>query len=226
MTDREHKHRIFNHLSAGRIIIILAALLLITASIAAISLKLYRASKQSNIPNDTIIVEKPKHTNPITTKRSNTDSLLANKLTELYNQYFIKDSVPLKVPAFLEEACMGYEYGDYVYFKNMDLTNINETIGKDSLNKNLILDIANYYKGISFLLLNDAQQAINNFTWLTAHSTSTEYLAKAHWYLGLAYLKNNQLNNAIEQFEKVEKINFSSNLKTKSKLVLTLLQDL
>jgi hypothetical protein len=157
MTEYKTNHSIFKGASISRTLIILITTCLIFGSIGAILYKGYRSSKHTKVPiNDTIIEVKKSIAKPIISGTT-TDSLLAIKLTNLYNQCCIKDTVPKKVPAYLEEAFMGYGFNDYIYFKQLDLFTVPETIKSDSLNYQTINELGDYYKGVSLLMLNDTQ---------------------------------------------------------------------
>ncbi len=190
MTDHKPNNSFFAGISISRTLIMLATACLVFGSIAAIFYKAYRSSKYTAAPVNDTIVEVQKKLNKPAIATPISDSLMAVKLNNLYNQYCTKDTVPKKVPAYLEEAFMGYEFNDYIYFKQLDLNAIPETIKSDSLNYQTINELGNYYKGISLLMLNDTQEAIIHLNWVSNNSASNVYVTKAQWYLAMAYLKN------------------------------------
>ena len=61
---------------------------------------------------------------------------------------------------------------------------------------------SNFYKGIAYLEMNKPNEAIKSLEVVVKNENS-EVLAEAEWYLGLAYLKANDLDNARKQFTKV-----------------------
>lgn len=198
MTDHKPNNNFFAGISISQTLIMLATTCLVFGSVGAIFYKVYRSSKHSSAPiNDTIVEVHNKFDKPVIAT-SVSDSLLAVKLNNLYTEYCIKDTVPKKVPAYLEEAFMGYEFNDYIYFQKLDLTAIPETIKSDSLNYQTINELGNYYKGISLLMLNDTQGAIVYLNWVTNNSASNVYVTKAQWYLAMAYLKMNQPVKSID----------------------------
>ena len=204
MTNHKENNNFFAGVSISRTLIILATVCLVVGSIGAIVFKVYKSSKHNPVvTSDTIVevqkkLQKPAVTAPIS------DSLMAVKLNNLYNQYCIKDTVPKKVPAYLEEAFMGYEFNDYIYFKKLDLTAIPETIKSDSLNYQAINELGHYYKGVSLLMLDDTQEAIVHLTWVTNNSASNIYVTKAQWYLAMAFLKIHKPPKAVELLSKLK----------------------
>jgi tetratricopeptide (TPR) repeat protein len=215
MSERKENNSLFSSIHVNRTIIIMATICLLIGSVVMIAYKIRKSAKHAVVDViDTITVKQHHKKAPVAA--TSIDSLNAIKCLELYNQYFIKDTVPKKVPEFLAEAFMGYEYGDYIYFKKIDLINLTQLSANDSLNKRLIGEMGHYYKGVSFLLLNDTEQAILNLTWVINNSNYLEYLSKARWYLAMAYLKNNNIEKAIDSLIRIEKNNSFLLYKTKA----------
>ncbi len=134
----------------------------------------------------------------------------STKLAALFAQYFIKDSVPTQYPKFLTEAFIGYNFGDYLYFKNLDFNDLPEILETiEGNNRETILQLGHYYKGIAGLMTNDSAQAISNLQWSINHG-SAEMAFKAKWYLALAYLKNNNSQKCKELLQKVSISNAGS----------------
>ncbi len=79
----------------------------------------------------------------------------------------------------------------------------------DQMNTNGSTNISsNFYKGIAYLELNKPNDAIKSLEIVIKNETN-ELTADAEWYLGLAYLKANDIANAKKQFAKVsEKYSF------------------
>jgi len=117
----------------------------------------------------------------------------------LYKKYFVKDQLPETYPMLLADAFSNYERGDYASIQHLNLSDISEVRGEDELNnKQNILQLGHYYKGIAFLETNNTQQAIINFNWVIKNQPGKSLHLKAQWYLTLAYLKENNGTKAAE----------------------------
>lgn len=65
----------------------------------------------------------------------------------------------------------------------------------------------NFYIGLCYLYTNFNNLAINHLEISADMFKDFSKIYLARWYLGLAYLKNNQANEALEQFEEIVKMN-------------------
>jgi tetratricopeptide (TPR) repeat protein len=119
----------------------------------------------------------------------------------LYRQYFVKDDLPESYPTFLAEALISYNDGDYSSIQKLNLAAIPEMRGAGE--KQTILDLGHYYKGIAFLKTGNTQQAIQNLQWIEKNSTDADLKIKAQWYLALAYLKSDNASEAISLLKKL-----------------------
>lgn len=197
MEAKEQKHSKINFVVA------IGAGLLLAAVIGFIVFRVQKSLKDTNAVNETTVdtisvtehrqdTVKPKGTGPDSTK-----------LRALFAQYFRKDSVPSKYPKFLTEAFIGYSFGDYLYLRQLDFSALPETLETiEGNNKETILQLGHYYKGIAGLLVNDSAQAITNLQWSIDHASSIMSI-KAKWFLALAYLKFLHPEKAIPLFNEV-----------------------
>ena len=70
---------------------------------------------------------------------------------------------------------------------------------------------SNFYKGIAYLEMNKPNEAIKSLQ-IVINNENNELIADAEWYLGLAYLKANDIANAKKQFKRVsEKYSYYKN---------------
>lgn len=94
------------------------------------------------------------------------------------------------------KAFSAYDSG--LYYKAINLFNSVEN--KDA-------DYIRFYKAMSFLALKKNQEAIDLLLPLAttpdAFGSKFKWHAKANWYLGLAYLNNQEIDRAISQFNVV-----------------------
>jgi len=74
------------------------------------------------------------------------------------------------------------------------------------ISQNKYLPTVYFFKGLALIELNQTNNAIESLKKASTFKES-EFIAEVEWNLGLAYLKNNDLNNAKIQFNKV-KINY------------------
>jgi len=102
-------------------------------------------------------------------------------------------------------AFVAYEAGDY--YKAINLFNSVKTPDEGYIT---------YYKGLCFLALDKTDEAITLLNKVAVSNTLTEkslgFKEKANWYLGLAYLKNNEREKAIAKLSLIHD-NPSSNFK-------------
>lgn len=173
--------------------------------IAVAALALFRPKTSTTPPvvqgKDTIN-NRPAHT-PQVVITSPGDSSRHIDDTRLFKKYFKKDEPPEEYPMFLAEALAGYESGEYAAILQLNLADIPETRGTG--NKETILQLGHYYKGLSFLQTGNATQAINNLQWVITNSKDRSLQVKATWYQALALIKNNEPQKAIELLTKLDK---------------------
>jgi hypothetical protein len=194
MEAKEQQHSRINYAVA------IGAGLLLFAIIGFIVFKVQRSMKTTNPSTettDTIAVAKfqrPIDTAAVKIKPAVLDSA---KLKALFEQYFKKDSVPSNYPKFLTEAFIGYNFGDYIYLKKLDFSALPETMETiEANNREAIVQLGHYYKGIAGIVTNDSPQAKTNLQWSIGHA-SHEMSIKAKWFLALTYIKLYQPDKAI-----------------------------
>lgn len=119
--------------------------------------------------------------------------------TLLFKQYFKKDALPEDYPLYLAEALTGYEAGNYKTLQQLDLNNLPKTRNaNETENKENILQLGHYYKGLAFLQTNNTREAVINLNWVLNNQGGKALRAKTQWYLVLAYLKENNSEKAAE----------------------------
>jgi len=122
----------------------------------------------------------------------------------LFNRFYRKDKLPETYPIFLADAFTRYEAGDYTALQQLNLSGIPETRGSDALkDKEQILQLAHYYKGISYLETGNTAKAILHFDWVLKNKPARELLTKTEWYLALACLQEHEQGKAKELLKKV-----------------------
>jgi hypothetical protein len=216
MEAKEQQHSRINYAVA------IGAGLLLFAVIGFIVFKVQRSIKTANPSTettDTIAVAKlqrPIDTAAVKTKPAVLDSA---KLKALFEQYFRKDSVPSNYPKFLTEAFIGYNFGDYIYLRKLDFSALPETMETiEANNREAIVQLGHYYKGIAGILVNDSMQAKTNLQWSIGHA-SHEMSIKAKWFLALTYIKLYQPDKAIGLLKPVTASNLG-NYKEQAKKLL------
>jgi hypothetical protein len=203
MEEKEKKHSKTNYVVA------IGAGLLLAAVIGFIVFKVQKSLKSLDTITETVDTTTVKEHHQADTAKPKIIGLDSVKLTALFEQYFKKDSIPSKYPKFLTEAFIGYNFGDYLYFKGLDffaLPETQETI--EGNNKETILQLGHYYKGIVGIVTNDSTQAKTNLQWSIGHA-SYEMSIKAKWFLALTYIKLMQPDKADSLLKSVAASNVS-----------------
>lgn len=142
------------------------------------------------------------------------DTIKTRNLEKLFTQYFTMDSVPESYPIFLAEALTNYENGDYTTIQQLNLTDLPEVRGED--NKQTIVELGRYYKGISFLKTGDIKKAIHNLEWVEKNSSIVILKIKTAWYLAMAHLKSGNVSSARRWLEKLTSSSTISSYKQKA----------
>lgn len=123
--------------------------------------------------------------------------------SQLFVQYFTKDSIPEQYPIILADALERYEDGDMTAILQFNADKLPDTRSAgDAEAITKTKQLANYYKGIALLSVNKAQEALPALL-NTGKNTPLSY--KAQWYIALAYLAINDRNNCTAYLEKVIK---------------------
>jgi|GEM_PF-5789452 len=205
--QEDQETEVKNAPNTTRLVVIITAAVFLLAVLVFGFLRINKSIKATDPEiEDTIIVIKPHTTKPVIVLSA--DSMRAVVSDSLYRQYFVKDTLPQKYPPFLLEVFSGYKFNDYSYIQKLDLSDIDNALGpKEIDDKELILQLGHYYKGISFLLVNDTLQAITHLEWALHHAANEHQLVKARWYLAMAYLKQNNQDEAVALLEKVAQSN-------------------
>jgi tetratricopeptide (TPR) repeat protein len=141
---------------------------------------------------DTILLEKKDTstlTKPILNKIKNEINF-----AQLFDDYFEVEKIPTNYPIQLADAFSEYKKGNYASMQKLDITKITETRGVDD--KQAVLELACYYKGISLLKLGKPEDAIKNFEWVKNNASTDSLKGNASWYLGLVYLKKGEREKA------------------------------
>lgn len=127
------------------------------------------------------------------------DSIEVIDMASLFTKYFKKDIIPDSYPLFLAEALMDYDSGNYTTLQQLNLNDLPQMRGADDAdNKENILMLGHYYKGLAFLQTNNTREAVINLEWALNNQPGKDLRAKAQWYLALAYLKENNEKKAVE----------------------------
>jgi hypothetical protein len=202
--------------------IIIAAAACVLA--AVITITLIKSEKETGsviVKKDGTTGTNKKDTQELTVTKPD-DSLNVPDYAVLYKQYFVKDDLPENYPTFLAEALISYNDGDYSSIQKLNLAAIPEMRGGED--KQIILNLGHYYKGIAFLKTNNNQQALQNLQWIEKNCTDADLKVKAQWYLSLAYLKNSNAIEAISLLKKLASNGAYPMYNTKAKSLLKALE--
>lgn len=117
------------------------------------------------------------------------------KRETLFARYFKPDAPPEQHDEFLNDAVSFYRKEEYAKAAaEFDPVASTSTTRGETPDDATIIFQARYYQALSYLALGNATKAI---TILKKASTDNHLLRiKVQWYLALAYLKNNQVNEA------------------------------
>jgi tetratricopeptide (TPR) repeat protein len=124
------------------------------------------------------------------------DSSKIIDLASLFKKYFKKDTVPEAYPIFLAEALIDYESGNYATLQKLNLNDLPQVRGAGDNDRESILQLGHYYKGISYLETGNTEKAIAHFDWVLKNKPDKALQVKATWFLALAYLKENNREKA------------------------------
>ncbi|MEO7047590.1 MAG: hypothetical protein ABI091_19990, partial [Ferruginibacter sp.] len=117
-----------------------------------------------------------------------------------------KEPAPEEYPILLAEAFEGYAKDNYKPLDKLNLAAIPETRSANEVeNKNTILLLANFYKGMAALERKKTSEAIEHFTWIINTSEDAAWKDKAHWYLAMSFLQNKDVDHAEKQLHKISK---------------------
>lgn len=176
------------------------------AAVAIIVLALFTMLWQK--PGNSPVVANRKSINTIQKKSTQPETVIttpekdSSKVTDLaslFTQYFKKDAIPDDYPLFLAQAFMDYESGNYKTLQQLNLNNLPQTRSAgETDDKENILKLGHYYKGLAFLQTDNTREAIINLEWVLAHQPGKFLGAKAQWYLALTYLKEKDEEKTVE----------------------------
>jgi TolA-binding protein len=122
-------------------------------------------------------------------------------VAKLFDDNFEIAKIPENYPIQLAAELADYEKGNYASIQKLDIAKVAETRGGDD--KQTILELAHYYKGISLLKLSKVGGAIANLQWVKNNSTDASMKENASWYLGLGYLKMGDITKAKLFFKEI-----------------------
>lgn len=122
--------------------------------------------------------------------------LYQNSNRALYNTYFSADpGLPTVMGSSdnfeFYDAMVNYKYGDY----SLALSKWDEQLKAKPDN-----DTLNYFAGVSKMALQDTKSAIANLE-IVVGQPSGNFEKEAQFYLGLAYLKNNNIDKALKHLK-------------------------
>lgn len=115
-----------------------------------------------------------------------------------FKKYYAKDRSNPPMPELLAMVPADYLKGDYS-FREIDLGKVANTRGasNDLNSKQNILQLAHYYKGLSYIETKDNETAIENLRWVIDSAHSPQLKIRAQWYLALIYLNEDNLLKAM-----------------------------
>ncbi len=121
----------------------------------------------------------------------------------LFAEYFSKDPVPEGDHPMLAQALTDYTHNNYTTLKRYDLDNLPTLKGGGEDQRQKILELGYYYKGIAFLASGEADSATPAFQWVIDHAVTDSLVWKAQWYEALAELKSSNIPAAISMLRPV-----------------------
>jgi hypothetical protein len=143
----------------------------------------------------------------------------------LFKEYFTMDTLPENYPIYLAESFSAYNAGDYSYLEKLNLENVPDMRGNDEVNnKQNILQLGHYYKGIALLKKHNTKPAIVNLEWVEQNGNDKNIKLKAQWYKALAYLINDKDENKTIKLLKEIEVNNIKRYNFKIKDLLKALQ--
>ncbi len=139
----------------------------------------------------------------------------------LFKKYYAKDTVIPEMPGLLAMVPENYIKGDYSFLK-INLDNLPNTRGssEDLNSKQNILQLGHYYKGLSYIEINDQKKASENLQWVIDNATNKKIKIKAQWYLALIFLKNNGNQKAVPLLFSLSKNTTATPYNRKAKAIL------
>ena len=180
------------------------------ASVAAIAMLsaylLFRAPKKDQqLVNSTDSTEAPKKDSlqknlpPLVTintaDRKNTDSL--------FKQFYKRPGLPDPYPIILADAFDHFEKNSYAPIEKFDIHHLPTMRGSENENETIQV-LAMFYEGIAALEQQKTDSAISSFQWIIAHHPANKWASKSHWYLAMAYLKKDLVENAVKALQSVK----------------------
>lgn len=180
------------------------------ASIAAIAMLsaylLFRApEKGQQLVNNTDSTQVPKKDSlqrnlpPLVT----TNTADRKKTDSLFKQFYNRPGPPASYPITLADAFDHFEKNNYVPIEKFDVNHLPAMRGSENENETIQV-LAMFYKGIAALEQQKTDSAISLFQWIIAHHPANKWASKAHWYLAMAYLKNNHVESAVKELQSVK----------------------
>lgn len=144
----------------------------------------------------------------------------------LFAKYYTKDRIPDSYPIYLADALARYEAGDYTGLQQLNLADIPATRGSNAAaEKEQVLQLAHYYKGICWLQTGSIDKAITHFDWVIKNKPGNQLQEKAEWYLALAFLKKNETGKTREILKGLIAKNQNTALTAKAKTLFSLLEN-
>ena len=122
--------------------------------------------------------------------------------SKLYEQYFKKDTVPAAAPPMLAQAFTSYKKNDYAAIQQYDLEHLPNLKG-NGYEKQDILELGYYYKGISYMMTGKQDSAGYCLQWVIAKGEKPALIEKANWYLALSLLKAGKKDNALKLLQQL-----------------------
>lgn len=128
--------------------------------------------------------------------------LLPSSLTpqEMYATHFTvpADNITVRndqeISPALQSAMEAYNAQDYA----TAVAQFEDILQEDTNNAPVL-----FYSGVAYLILNENEKAMQNLQKVS-ETEDTAYALTAHWYLGLAYLKQNNIAQAREIFSSLK----------------------
>jgi hypothetical protein len=115
---------------------------------------------------------------------------------ELFAAFFKKDTIPNEKYPMLAQAFTGYSNNNYKTLQNYDLENLPTLKGGDDQRQKL-LELGYYYRGISFLATDEPARAMPDLQWVIDHAQTEDLVWKAQWYEALALVKSSHIPAAM-----------------------------
>ncbi len=158
------------------------------------------ATFDSSQINKTIVLEPVKKPAEVPAHKININA------DSLFKKYYKKEPVPDEYPVLLADAFEGYAKNNYLPLDKLNAQDMDAVRGvNDSENRNTILLLSIFYKGIAAVERKKTSQALQYFSWVINNSKDVDWKDKAHWYTAMVFLQDGDIERVQRQLHQISK---------------------